>query len=420
MNSSDRSVYKENDKVELLEEFIRVDFDGDGVVELRHVKRVGHVILENIEVQHSEFITWSPIRVSHKKVGRSIADQTIDLQKIRTQIARSALDSLAQQLTPRVGVDKNKLEDDGFDSLLDNDIGGVVEFDGRPGDALLPLVTPDMTGPAFQMLEYWDQEGEQRTGVTRLGQGLDPKALTKTASGMGMLQSAGLKRVDLIVDFLRDALEIVLQRCLDLIISHQDHPRFLKINNEWQPIDPRMWSDEMSVKVHVGGITTKEQEIQNLGIIAQKQEQVLLQAGESNPLVSMKHLRTTYAELVEAMGYKNADKYFADVPEDYEPPQPEPQQDPKVIEVQAKSQIEQQKTQNEQQNKAQQLENDLTIALRRIHGELMLKEQQLVAELDLKKRQIGVELELKAYAAKNQQQISSNISSDVHVGGDPG
>lgn len=428
-NFSKESVHESRRKVKFIEEFVKIDYDNDDIVELRHIKRVGDVILENVIVEDSEFVSWSPIRISHKKIGRSIADQIIDLQKIRTVIARRSLDSLDQQLSPRIAYDKGRLQGDSYDELLDNEIGGTVSVDGEPSRALMPIVTPDLTGPAFNMLEYWDQESEQRTGVTRLGQGLDPQALTKTATGMNQLQNAGLKREDLIVDLLRDALEIVFQRILKLIVAHQDHERLIKLKGKWISIDPRSWSDDMSVSVHIGGIKTRDQQLQDILMIAGKQEQVIATAGASNPLVNIKHLRNSYAEMVQTMGIKNPDRYFADIPDDYQPPQPEPQQDPKVIEAQAKAQLEQQKAQSAQQVKefevqanaqlkSQELESNITLAVRKLDSEIQLKTRQVAFELDLKERQIAAELQIKKQAIAHQQ--STNQTSEVHVGGDPG
>src|SRR5690606_10433405 len=105
-------------KVYLVEEDIRVDFDGDGITELRHIKRVGDIILENVEIERSEYHVWTPIRVAHRMAGRSLADTILDLQKIRTVIMRNTLDSLSQSLVPRHALNSQMLEDDTISSLL--------------------------------------------------------------------------------------------------------------------------------------------------------------------------------------------------------------------------------------------------------------------------------------------------------------
>lgn len=90
---------KLREQVTLKIEYIKCDYDRDDIVELRRVVRVGDVILENEVAEESEFTLWSPIRVSHRAIGRSIADTLLDIQKIRTVITRRAMDSLSQALT---------------------------------------------------------------------------------------------------------------------------------------------------------------------------------------------------------------------------------------------------------------------------------------------------------------------------------
>lgn len=73
--------------------------------------------------------------------------------------------------------------------------------------------------------------------------------------------------------------------------------------------------------------------------MAQKQEQILLQLGAENPLVSLEQYRNTLAELAGLAGFKDASRFFknpADMP-------PQPQQPPQPSEAQIKMQLEQQK-----------------------------------------------------------------------------
>ena len=53
----------------LYESFIRTDFDGDGIAELRKVCTVGSTILANDEIDNMPFISLTPIQISHKFFG---------------------------------------------------------------------------------------------------------------------------------------------------------------------------------------------------------------------------------------------------------------------------------------------------------------------------------------------------------------
>ncbi len=369
-------------KVWLIEEFIKVDYDGDGVVELRAVKRVGDIILENEAVERSGFRVWTPMRISHKIAGRSLADVLIDLQKIRTVVTRRALDGLAQALTPKVAINMQAMGKDaeGIDDLLDNEIGGHVRVNGDPSAAVMPLITPDVSGSAYQMLEYMDQRSAEASGVTKHSQGLDPNALNKTATGIDLLQAAAKTRIEMIARWLGVALEDVFQDILHLICAHQDGVRQVKISNKWMKIDPRTWSDEMRVKIHVGmSAASRAQQIANLHMIANKQEQILA-AQPSNPIVQVQHLRNTYARMAEAMGYKDPSRFFAEIPKDYKMP---PQKDAKTVEAEGKLQIAAQDAQSKQQLALVDLRTKTQLAQAEAQQQAHLQEQEAAHKMQL-------------------------------------
>ncbi|WP_230685852.1 hypothetical protein, partial [Streptococcus pneumoniae] len=72
---------------------IRTDHDGDGIAELRKVCKVGDTILANDEVDVMPFAGWTPIIISHKWSGLSIADLVMDLQLIQSQLLRNILNN---------------------------------------------------------------------------------------------------------------------------------------------------------------------------------------------------------------------------------------------------------------------------------------------------------------------------------------
>ena len=369
-------------EVILHEEYIRIDFDGDGIVELRQVKRVGTVILENIEVDASDYVIWSPYRVSHRAIGRSVPDLMDSIQRIRTEITRSYLDSLAATLSPRTVASKQGMDQDSIDSLVDNDIGSVIVVSGDVNAAYKEHVPPDISGPALSALEYFDRRGQEASGVTQHSQGMDPAALNKTATGIDLLQAAGKTRVEMIAGWAGMALEEILKRVLQLVCAHQDKPRQVKLFGEWIDIDPRRWSDEAAVSVNIGKAgVSRHQRLNNLMVVAAKQEQILLQAGPSNPLVTLQHYRNTLAAIVDCMGEKDAELFFGQVPEDFAP---EPQPDPKVQEAQQKLQLEAAKAQNDAR----------------------LSEQKLVFDQRMQEQKIASERELAAFRAQSEQQIA--------------
>lgn len=407
-------------KVDLIEEELRIDFDGDGITELRHIKRVGDIILENVEVERTEFYFWSPIRVSHRLAGRSLTDTIIDLQRIRTVILRNTLDSMSQSLVPRTAVNMNLADEETVSSLLDAEIGGVVKVSGSVGDALMPLVTPDLSGQGLAMLEYMDQRSEEATGVTRHAQGLRAEAITDTKGGIEALQGAANERIELIARWVAKALSDVFQATLHLISSHQDAPRIIKINGKPLAIDPRLWSDEMTVDVSIGMATENRMtRLANLNVIAAKQEQILMQAGPTNPVVGLPEYRTTLAMLAEQMGMRAPERFFKELPDDYQPPEPGP--DPKVAEAQAKMQLEQAKAQQAAQLEKEKFvfqaqmeqvraQTDKDIAALKAQNEMQIAQMRIMAESEIAARRLDAEMDLARWEATERAKLAKETA----------
>jgi hypothetical protein len=64
--------------------YMRVDYDGDGIAELRKITRCGNAILDNEVCDEDPFVTICPIPEPHKFFGLSIADLAMEGQKTET------------------------------------------------------------------------------------------------------------------------------------------------------------------------------------------------------------------------------------------------------------------------------------------------------------------------------------------------
>ena len=90
---------------------MKVDYDGDGIAELRQILAIGDsgdVILENDVCDYIPFAVVSPILMPHRLVGRSIFDATEDLQTIKTTLMRQYLDSTYHSVLPRLIVQEGQ------------------------------------------------------------------------------------------------------------------------------------------------------------------------------------------------------------------------------------------------------------------------------------------------------------------------
>jgi hypothetical protein len=86
------------DEIEFCEAYIRVDYDGDGVAELRKVVTVADKIPPgedwNEQISSVAMTGFVMKRVPHRHVGESLDDEIADIQEIKTALERQLLDNV--------------------------------------------------------------------------------------------------------------------------------------------------------------------------------------------------------------------------------------------------------------------------------------------------------------------------------------
>ena len=388
-------------------EYIRCDYDQDDIVELRRVVRVGDVILENEVVEESEFTVWSPIRVSHRAIGRSLADTLVDIQRIRTALTRHAMDGLSRSLLPRTFYDAQKAANDPtfVDQLLDHDVGSAIGVSGNPNDAVMVQVTPDVSASAFQAIEYWDRRSEEASGVNRHAMGIQPQAITDTAKGIDNLQSAANQRVEQVARHAGKSLSVALSKLLRIIVRHQHTPQIFKVSGRRVAWDARQVSDDMTVSVHVGMTAeSREKRIAFLGNLMAIQKEILMTMGQSNPLVTLKHFRHTLGQMVNVGGFRDAKPFFGEIPENYQPPPPGP--DPKMAEAQGKQQMAQADMQAKQQLAQFQAQQDAQIAQAKLMAESQLKQAEFQRDVQLQGAKLSADREKNGAELEHKRELA--------------
>lgn len=384
-------------EVAVTECYIRVDYDGDGVAEMRRVTVGGvgeaSVILDNEPCDVAPFAAICPIMQPHEFYGLSVADLVTDIQLIKSTILRQMLDGMYLANNPRFGVLEDAVN---IDDMLTSRPGGVVRMT-RP-DAVVPMATQWVGAQSFPMLEYVDGMRESRTGISKAFQGLDANALNNnTATAYAQMTNAAQSRVELIARiFAETGVKRLFQLVLGMVTKHQQKERIVRLRGKYVPMDPRGWTTEFDMSITVGlGTGNKDQQLQHLAMIAAKQEQVLAAAGPDNPLVGLDNLYNTYSKMIENAGLKSADAYFRDPQQaTMQPQQPKP--DPKVLEAQAKLQIEQQKIAAQIEGDRAKAEADIALAREKMAAEMALKREQMIGELSIKREVAMIEAQAKA------------------------
>ena len=397
--------------------YLRVDYDGDGIAEVRKVTvgGTGHRILENVEVAEQPFVTITPVPTPHALVGQSVTDQVKDVQKLKTTIWRQLLDNIYNVNNSRAAV--NERVD--LDTLLSNAIGGAIRIEGRDsvGDAIQFQQTPSIAGHIFPMLEYADQVKESRAGVSRLNQGLDPDALSDTAAGMNMLMTASQRRQLLIARiFANTGIRDLFKKILRLTVAHQEREKIIRLRGQFVTIEPSRWNPHMDVTVSVGlGYGSKEQQLVARRQILDIQGQIVQMQGGFGPLVNEAHASHALLKFVEATGEQQPEAYFGEISTDEAsqpkpPPPPDPEQVKAQMEgqkMQMQAQMDQQKAQSDiqmkqadMQMKAQSDQRKAEMELQKLQAQLLLEREKHQAQMQMEREKHALDMELKRQEAE--------------------
>jgi len=314
----------------LHESFIRTDYDGDGIAELRKVCSIGDKVLANEPIDRIPFVSITPIKIPHKFFGLSIADLVMDIQLIKSTLMRNLMDNMYSQNFGRYAVLEGQAN---LDDLLTQRPGGVVRV--KSPNAIMPLATPQLEQSSFEMLGYLDQLRESRSGVNKYSQGLNDNALTShtTATAVNATITAAQSRVELIArQFAETGVKELMKNIYELVLKNQDKERVIMLRNKWIPVKPDMWKEEYDCIVAVGiGNGNRDQQLMHLTTM-------LSFAGDAMrgglKIVNEKNMYNMGAALVKNMGFQNVDDFLTDP--DTVPPQPDPKEQLEQAEMQLK------------------------------------------------------------------------------------
>lgn len=371
--------------------YLKVDYDGDGISELRKVVRAGNEILDNVVVDVVPFAAFCPVPLAHKFYGLSIADLGFDGQLTKTALLRAKVDNTFLQVNGRYFAVDGQVN---LDDLISSRPGGVVRVK-QPG-AVGRLDQGASDGSADGMLEYMDGFLEASTGWTRNSQGNGPGRLQGTATGMNIVTNKDDMRLDLIARNFAEGFCDMFKLMLKLVCQHQQQETEIRLNGDWININPSEWRDQYDTTINVGlGVGNKDQRIQQLMAMAQRQMEGM-QIGVATP----ENVYAANIELAKEMGFKSGDKFFTD-PSKAPPQQPAP--DPEQMKAQAQMQIEQAKLQASGQIEQSKMQAGAQIE--------QMKMQQ-AAQLDKAKREHEMQLEqmkmqMQAQVDNNRQQAEA-------------
>ena len=298
--------------------YIKADQNGDGQPELRYICTMGedHEIVSDEEANRVKFALFSCDPISHTIVGDSIADYTEDIQKIKTNMMRGVLDSLAESINPKTVVNELMVN---LDDALNDDLGAVIRTRGDPSAAVMYTQTPFVGQAALPIIELMNDMLARRTGLTDAAKGLDPKAIqSSTQIGVEAVINGAQERVELVARVLAETgFKDLFVGLVNEIAENPCPPRMLQVNGKFVSFDPSTVDATMSVEVNANlGKGNDMVRMMALSGIKQDQQALVAQMGLNNPICGPTEMLNTMTDMLKLANVMNVGQLFQDAESD--------------------------------------------------------------------------------------------------------
>ena len=352
------------------ETYWQIDQDGDGTPELRKLCTVGKQILADDETEEIPFAAWTPYPQPFKFYGRCPADETLEIQLIKSTILRETMNNIYTINNNRTYANESVVLDD----LIDNQIAGVVRVKGQ-GNVAHSVAAAEVTpigNVTMPMIEYWDSAKENRTGFTRYNQGTDANSLNKTATGIRIIAENANLRVEIISRAFANAMADLMRGMHGLCRRHATKEETIRLRGKWVQVDPRAWKKRQDLSISVGlGNADQQMKLQGIQMLMNEQK-ALAQGGVG--IVQPQNFYAAAAKLAEVVGFKNAEEFFS-----------QPQQQGLPPEVQQAMQQAQQQMQ-EMQQELQSLKSGIAVKQIEVESRERIEQARMQNALQLAER----------------------------------
>jgi hypothetical protein len=378
----------------LREEYVLIDYDGDGIAERRKIIRLGKKILLNEEFSHVPMSAWTPYLLTHKFDGLSVWDLVQDFQKIHTDIWRNQIDNLALAnnqetvvLTDSIGNPRANLDD-----LLNRRVGGIIRE--HQAGAVRPYTERWQGIEAMPMVDMLSRDKEARTGYSPQLEALDADALNKTATEVSKQSNQRQKRMKLMARMMAEALVKPMFRGIFKTLTDYCMEKLsFRLNGEFVQYDPQEWRDgyDMTVNVGIGTGDNTQQTVFLQGIIGA--QMALAQSPFGPLLIDAEKIHNAHARLIELAGFKNPGDFINQPPKgpDGKVAQPQSGPPPQVLIEQAKQQGDMQREQFKGQITVQNKRAELELQAANDARDSEREERRFLMEQELERERLAAE-----------------------------
>ena len=307
-----------SETVEISDLYVKIDFDGDGIAERRHVMLSGNKVLVNEYFNHVPYASLSAVLMPHKAIGRSRAEITYPYQLQKTALQRGINDNIYMVNNPRNVVHP----DVDLDDMLTVRTNGIIRLEEDtqilPGNAVFPLSIPYIGQQALQVIQYVDSTRAQATGSLLANQGLEADKLNQeTATRFNGVKDSSDAKIELIArNYGETGFRKLYEGIAWLVSRYQNSETEFRVLGKALTVNPKAWKYAHHVQSNVGlGAGDNEKSLETLqGIYGIQQS--LIQQGST--LADEKDVYNTLSRIVEGAGFPRVNEFFNDPEEDTE------------------------------------------------------------------------------------------------------
>jgi hypothetical protein len=299
------------DEVTIYECYVKIDINGDGILEDMIITVCQDTILRcepNYMGRHPFFAiapTQDPHRIWSK---RSYAELIGEIQHLKVALTRQIIHNLALSNDPKVIMSPEAINIEDFNK-------GRSVIRKKPGytmsDAVLPMPVTQIAPYTFNFLEYLEGQKEQRTGITRYNQGLDASSLNRTATGISAILNQSNQRLELIARMFAETGIYELYRFLiSLNQKFIDQTTVVRLSGEPLEINPEDLDGKFDLVVNSGlSIQSKAA----VGTQLQSLLTAIMQTNSAGVQVATPHnIYNIFKKWLETQGIKNVGDYISD------------------------------------------------------------------------------------------------------------
>jgi len=395
------SVDKSTDVIECYWAYYRIDYDNDGIAELRRIFMAGDEILSNDPFEYVPYATGTAFLQPHRIEGLSLYDKLKQVQDQKTTTLRQYLDNFKNGNNPKMGYVTGMVN---LDDLTSQRPGGRVAME-RP-DALTPIPTQDIGPSSLALLGYLDQTRSERGGASLDMQNANAQLVGETAQGIERQYSVKEQLAAMMTKTLAETLISSIWRITHkaLRLERAGKMIFPSVSG-FSETNPADWPERNKVNVKSGlSFAERNKKTQALSNVLQ-QMSIAAQAGQAGVLFTMQGYYDALIDLAKASGLDNAEQYYQN------PQSPDAQ---KAIKGQQQQQQQMQQMQMQQQQMIQAMQQQAAAFEKYKHdSDLQFKyyKEQLEAALEEAKFIAGAEKDFSLAAANKQATATSEAAT---------